>query len=105
MNSKLIVLTGQGHGSHANPDGPIPGEGIKRPLGYDLGQLNGSLRICSADLEARDAGTTLASRCRGQWMEPTPRPADILLSKHVVYIIKENRTYDQVLGDLKEARW
>ena len=37
-------------------------------------------------------------------MEPTPRPpADILPSKHVVFIIKENRTYDQVFGDLKEG--
>jgi len=28
------------------------------------------------------------------------RPGDSSLVKHVVYIIKENRTYDQVLGDL-----
>src|ERR1700756_828402 len=26
-----------------------------------------------------------------------------LLFKHVIYIIKENRTYDQVLGDLSEG--
>jgi phospholipase C len=23
--------------------------------------------------------------------------------KHVIYVIKENRTYDQVLGDMKEG--
>ena len=25
--------------------------------------------------------------------------------KHVIYVIKENRTYDQILGDLKVGRW
>ena len=24
--------------------------------------------------------------------------------KHVIYIIKENRTYDQILGDLEQRR-
>src|ERR1700732_3723655 len=42
---RLLVLSGKGHGSRANPDGPIPGEGIARPLGYDLGQLDGTLRL------------------------------------------------------------
>src|SRR5216684_207101 len=41
----LLVLNGKGHGSHANPGGPTPGQGIQRPLGYALGQLNGTLRI------------------------------------------------------------
>jgi YVTN family beta-propeller protein len=38
--------------------------------------------------------------------KPAPIPERIgepSLIKHVVYIIKENRTYDQVLGDIKEA--
>ena len=103
VNSKLIVLAGKGHGSHANPDGPVPGEGIKRPLGYDLGQLNGSLRICSADpgpgllpqLSHRVAEANGWNRLRAARRYPP--------FKHVVYIIKENRTYDQVLGDLKEG--
>jgi DNA-binding beta-propeller fold protein YncE len=41
---RLLVLSGKGHGSRANPDGPIPGEGIARPLGYEdvlgLGHLS-----------------------------------------------------------------
>ncbi|MCK3685933.1 YncE family protein [Maribellus sp. YY47] len=39
-------------------------------------------------------------------VEPVPVPARIgepSVFKHVVYIIKENRTYDQVLGDMKEG--
>jgi YVTN family beta-propeller protein len=35
---------------------------------------------------------------------PVPRrPGDPSVFEHVVYVIKENRTYDQVLGDLKEG--
>jgi DNA-binding beta-propeller fold protein YncE len=100
---KLVVLTGKGHGSHGNPDGPIPGEGLKRPFGYDLGQLNGSLRICAADISS----TTLSQFSRrvaeaNGWNQR--RAAHRYPPfKHVVYIIKENRTYDQLLGDLKEG--
>ncbi len=40
----------------------------------------------------------------GQPARPVPeRVGEPSLFKHVVYIIKENRTYDQVLGDIKEA--
>ena len=33
------------------------------------------------------------------WTQPNPLPA----IQHVIYIVKENRTYDQVLGDMKEG--
>jgi phospholipase C len=39
-------------------------------------------------------------------LEPSPIPARNGQSspiKHVIYVIKENRTYDQVLGDMKEG--
>ncbi len=39
-------------------------------------------------------------------MKPVPVPARIgepSVFKHVIYIIKENRTYDQVLGDVKKG--
>src|SRR5260370_27074480 len=42
---QFFVVTGKGEGSHANPDGPTPGEPITRRTGYALGQLNGTLRI------------------------------------------------------------
>ena len=100
---QLLVLNGKGHGSHANPDGPIPGEGIKRPLGYDLGQLNGTLRSSPDQLSS----STLAEYSRrvadaNNW-QTLRRSKDYPPFKHVVYIIKENRTYDQVLGDMKEG--
>src|SRR5207253_5315947 len=42
----------------------------------------------------------------GDWPEGNPIPkkvADPSPIKHVIYIIKENRTYDQVFGDMKEG--
>ncbi|HMD17716.1 MAG TPA: bifunctional YncE family protein/alkaline phosphatase family protein [Terriglobales bacterium] len=100
---QVLVLNGKGHGSHANPDGPIPGEGIKRPLGYALGQLNGTLRssadqIPSSTLAEYSRRVAEANNWQALRVRKTYPPF-----KHVVYIIKENRTYDQVLGDLKEG--
>ncbi len=102
-SGQLLVLCGKGHGSHANPDGPIPGEGITRPFGYDLGQLNGTLRTFSnhlspADLAAYSGRVADANNWRQFRSTRTYPPF-----KHVIYIIKENRTYDQVLGDLEEG--
>jgi YVTN family beta-propeller protein len=40
----------------------------------------------------------------GQPARPIPeRIGEPSVFKHVIYVIKENRTYDQVLGDIKEA--
>ncbi len=100
--SDLVVLSGKGHGSHANADpaGPTPGQGITRPLGYDLGQLNGTLRIVPrpASLAAYSRRVAAANNWSTPRGVPTYPPF-----KHVVYIIKENRTYDQIFGDLKEG--
>jgi DNA-binding beta-propeller fold protein YncE len=103
VEAQLLVLNGKGLGSRGNPDGPTPGEGIKRPLGYDLGQLNGTLR----SFADRIPPSTLAQYSRrvsdaNNWTVARTRRTYPPF-KHVLYIIKENRTYDQVLGDLKEG--
>jgi DNA-binding beta-propeller fold protein YncE len=103
IGQKLIILSGKGRGSHANPDGPIPGEGIKRPLGYDLGQLNGSLRICPNDLSAARLAQLSRRVAEANGWNQRRAARRYPPFKHVVYIIKENRTYDQVLGDVKEG--
>jgi YVTN family beta-propeller protein len=100
---QLLILCGKGHGSHANPDGPTPGEGIKRPFGYDLGQLNGTLRIVPDHMSSDGlAGYSRRVAEANNWREDRSTKAYPPF-KHVIYIIKENRTYDQVLGDLKEG--
>src|SRR5262249_26848997 len=48
---QVLLLSGQGHGRPANPDGSIPGTpALPRPFRYDLGQLNGSLRVLPAEM-------------------------------------------------------
>ena len=96
----LLVLNGKGHGSHANPTGPTPGQGIQRPLGYALGQLNGTLRIIAKTTAL--AGYSRRVAVANNWNAVRP-PRRYPPFKHVVYIIKENRTYDQIFGDLKEG--
>jgi DNA-binding beta-propeller fold protein YncE len=102
-HGELLVVNGKGHGSHANPGGPTPGQGIQRPLDYDLGQLSGTLRVVAPPRGAAAlAQSTRRVADANHW---TSRPAARRYPpfKHVVYIIKENRTYDQIFGDLKEG--
>ncbi|WP_310391941.1 bifunctional YncE family protein/alkaline phosphatase family protein [Hymenobacter sp.] len=61
-------------------------------------------RVRRLNLSFRQALARLRPR---PGVRPRPMPARIgepSVFRHVVYIIKENRTYDQVLGDLPEGR-
>lgn len=104
LGKQLLVLSSKGHGSHANPDGPIPGTSpFARPLGYALGMLNGTLRVLPGEMSS----VTLAQYSRrvaaaNNWFQPLALRRYPPF-KHVLYIIKENRTYDQVFGDLPEG--
>jgi YVTN family beta-propeller protein len=87
--------------------------------GYNSHQHRGSLSLVKVpsarDLRAHT--TTALANMRypllkeaalpprpGQPPRPVPeRAGEPSVFKHVVYIIKENRTYDQVLGDMKEG--
>src|SRR6266704_6844108 len=58
---QLLTLSGKGHGTHANPDGPVPLTNWPdgKPTAYTLGQLNGTLRVLSAQMSAKQlAGFT-----------------------------------------------
>jgi DNA-binding beta-propeller fold protein YncE len=105
VGSQILILSGKGHGTQANPDGPVPLTNwpTEKPFAYTLGQLNGSLRLLPSAMTAtqlsafnqRVAAANHWQRNRGARRYPP--------FKHVIYIIKENRTYDQVLGDVKEG--
>jgi YVTN family beta-propeller protein len=100
---ELLVLSSKGHGSHANPDGPIPGMPMDPPTSYTLGQLNGTVRVTGdhptpAELAEESRRVAVAGAWGHHDLERSYPPF-----KHVVYIIKENRTYDQVLGDVREG--
>ena len=105
VGTQLLMLSGKGHGTHANPDGPVPLTNWpnEKPMAYALGQLNGSLRLAPSTMSAAQL-TRLTQRVAAannwQRMREARRYPPF---KHVIYIIKENRTYDQVLGDMKEG--
>jgi DNA-binding beta-propeller fold protein YncE len=115
----LLVANGKGLISKANPKGPQPGK--RRPPGeiQSISELfPGTLSIIELPAKKQfhkqlAAWTQDAYRCtpresvtqvspsRGNPVPATVgQPSPI---KYVIYIIKENRTYDQVLGDMKEG--
>jgi len=124
--NKILVSNGKGLSSHANPYGPDPtskddqetyqANGKEIKVQYIGGLLRGTLSI----LNTPDAGqmavysqtvydntpynknTELISE--GATGNPIPRKVgDASPIKYIFYIIKENRTYDQVLGDIPEG--
>jgi YVTN family beta-propeller protein len=113
---ELLVLSGKGLSSVSNPRGPQPTtarEGatyiagmlngalsfVKRPSGGELAKLTERVFAISAYNEGRHEappGRPEGSPIPGRVGESSP-------IKHVFYVIRENRTYDQVLGDLPQG--
>jgi len=108
----LVVVNGKGLRSYPNPDGPNPtkrvapveqGEPRARP-GFgpyiQTGTASWLDPFTSDQLDAWTRAALANSPYRDSKLEETsPLPA----IEHVIYIVKENRTYDQVLGDMKEG--
>jgi YVTN family beta-propeller protein len=103
----LCVVNGKGRGAGPNPNGPKPGVPISRgdPHGYTLGQLNGTVCIVPAahDRAGLDAFSQRVTKANGWDTAPSERRAKYPPFEHVIYVIKENRTYDQMLGDLAQG--
>ena len=126
INDKIFVANGKGFSSFANPRGPNPiakKQAVTYQQGdtstssnevqYIAGLMKGTLSIIDPpDTKAigiysqavykntpySKEGELLAA---GEEGNPIPRKVgDSSPIKHVFYIIKENRTYDQVLGDM-----
>ncbi|HVT39918.1 MAG TPA: bifunctional YncE family protein/alkaline phosphatase family protein [Gemmatimonadaceae bacterium] len=104
----LIALTGKGRGTGPNRRGPGPGRDRAAPgfdvTQYTLGQTSGTI-LTSVLAEARgpglDALTARVARAN-RWGEARGG-IKLPAFEHVIYIIKENRTYDQLFGDLTQA--
>ncbi len=117
----LIVANGKGVTSMANPRGPFPGTKTPRNLQeYIAGLLQGTVSIIDLPAEKKQAQvlgdwTKSAYACsplaatntpRGARPEGNPIPGrlgDPSAIKHVIYIVRENRTYDQIFGDMPEG--
>ncbi len=114
----LYVVNGKGETSKPNPLGPQPGKKAKPGVKQYIGELmNGTVSIIPLPEEDKlDAQLAAWSRLAYQCMpetarkiaampddgNPIPRKVgDPSPIKYILYIIKENRTYDQVLGDVK----
>ncbi|HKW42343.1 MAG TPA: alkaline phosphatase family protein [Gemmatimonadales bacterium] len=92
----LYVANGKGNGSAANPDGTYIGDVITGSLSIIPVPDSAALRRYTSQVYALSPFSNPRSR---PTVRASDRPPQL---KHVVYIIRENRTYDQVFGD--EAR-
>jgi len=110
---RIFVLDGKGLSSEANPRGPQPGnyriEGqysgamyqgalstIPTPAPAVLARMTATVRELTPYTDATRLAPAAAPAA-----SPVPRRVgDSSPIKHVFYVIRENRTYDQVLGDL-----
>ncbi|MEI8060005.1 MAG: YncE family protein [Ferruginibacter sp.] len=123
IGNKIYVTNGKGFSSFANPKGPSP---VKRKVKYqgdDTGEnqyigglMKGTMSIIDMPSEKKLSGYSqqvykntpytkekeLLSQ--GEVGNPIPKKVgDKSPIKYVFYIVKENRTYDQILGDVKEG--
>jgi len=101
----LLVVNGKGRGTEPNARRAQPGHSMPaQSRDYTLGQINGTLTILpavkasAAELEAFSRRVASANGWNAVRRREKYPPFE-----HVIYIIKENRTYDQVLGDLPQA--
>ncbi len=105
----LFVVNGKGRGTAANPDGPGPRGSLERQGSASpsttLSQLNGTLTMLPLARASREVLTrfTAAVADNNGWNTKRRSVAQYPPFRHVIYIIKENRTYDQILGDLPQA--
>ena len=127
-NDKILISNGKGLSSLANPYGPNPnrkgkevvyqaeGKEQKIKVQYIGGLFRGTLNILNIPDEKQMAlysqavynntpynkNTEMISE--GAVGNPIPQKVgDKSPIKYIFYIIKENRTYDQVLGDIPEG--
>lgn len=101
----LLVVNGKGRGTAPNPGHWQPGQPMpEHTPDYTLGQISGTLSIIPA-VNAAPAELSAFSNRVGTangWNAEAHRKMYPPF-EHVIYIIKENRTYDQVFGDLPQA--
>lgn len=113
----LLVANGKGGTPKANPPGPAPG---RKTTQYIAGLFLGTLSIIDlpqgGDLEKQMtewtaqvyANSPLKADAAVSITPPANCPIPAKLGdpspiKYVIYVIKENRTYDQVFGDMPQG--
>jgi YVTN family beta-propeller protein len=113
---RMFVLDGKGLTGLPNPRGPQPG-GARIEAQYSGAMFQGSISVIPTPNAAALARMTATVRELTPYSDATrlapasapaasPIPRRVGGSspiKHVFYVIRENRTYDQVFGDLPRA--
>ncbi|MHB1685873.1 MAG: alkaline phosphatase family protein [Ignavibacteriaceae bacterium] len=116
QSNEILIANGKGLSSLPNPEGPKPGIRESKVKQYIGILFNGAVSIIKfpgkKNLAAYSAqvyeNTPYISKEKN-WVgiqNVIPDKHNLIRSekiKHVFYIIKENRTYDQVFGDLPEG--
>lgn len=128
VGRKIFVSNGKGFSSKANPYGPSPFGNSKNVLHhaddpnrpktvqYIAGLFMGTMSVIDEPTEKQLSiyaqvvyrntpyNKVKELLVQGEEGNPIPRKTgDPSPIKYVFYVIKENRTYDQVLGDMKEG--
>ena len=112
QGSRIFVLSGKGLTSQANPRGPQPGSAgdsqyiaalltgslsvVAAPKPADLAEYTRTVYRLNPDRDATRQSSTSAPK-------GSPIPAKVggkSPIRYVFYIVRENRTYDQILGDV-----
>jgi len=100
VGESLLVVNGKGRGTAANAVNG-PGRPASDVRGYTLGQISGSVMVLPPALQEPSRLAPLSARvARANGWGRRPVGPAYPPFEHVIYVVKENRTYDQVLGDL-----
>jgi DNA-binding beta-propeller fold protein YncE len=108
QGDELLVATGKGIGTGPNSGTEsVALRGNKPQHPYIASLIRGSiarvnLKDAERDREALTAEVVQSNRMEGRTNQISFQRG-VNPIRHVIYIIKENRTYDQVFGDIKEA--
>jgi YVTN family beta-propeller protein len=105
---RLVVTNTNASGAGPNPCGglqPPPRApvcaGSVRDQQYSGSMIKGSVQVVDVPDGGELAAMTLQVRRNNQaWPRQRRAPEALGAIKHVIYVIRENRTYDQVFGDL-----
>ena len=102
-DGRLVVINGRGSRSYPNPNGPNPTQRGNATEEYVARMQTGSASFIPALTDDALKSYTREVLANSPYTDekldfnPEGIPAAI---QHVIYIVKENRTYDQVLGDI-----
>jgi YVTN family beta-propeller protein len=111
-DGRLLVLDGRGARSYPNPAGPNPTVRPSPPhIGGPAIQYVGHIQTGSASFIPQPTPEQLDDYSK-QVLANSPYrdelldvvASDLPAIEHVIYIVKENRSYDQVLGDIGKGQ-